>query len=120
MTIDLDLNAALRLLDAIVQANPNPMFVKDASGIYLLANTATADALRTGSVEALIGRRDADLSQKPAAQVAQSSDATVLATNQALSIEVELGGRRYSCRKTPWRDAEGRAIGIIGFVTPLD
>lgn len=67
-------------LRQIVDINPNLVFVKDRQSRYVLANQALADVYCT-SVEALIGKTDADFSPKPEeVEIYQQSDQEVIRT----------------------------------------
>ena len=67
-------------LRQIIDINPNLVFVKDRQSRYVLANQALADLYRT-SVEALIGKTDADFSPKPEeVEIYLQSDQEVIRT----------------------------------------
>jgi signal transduction histidine kinase len=109
-----DVLEAERLLEPVMHGSIDPISVKDASGRYLLANHSMAEAVQVAGTAELIGRRDADLMPLAEAQAVQSSDEIVMQTRAPMVVEEAYGGATFICRKSPWRDALGRVIGVIG------
>ncbi len=109
----LDLRDLRCLLDAIVTNSADPLFVKNAAGVYLFANDAAAQMLGIANVDLLLGRRDIDVLPADVARRTRSSDLTMMERGEPLSVEGEIGGRPYLWQKRPWRDAQGQVIGIV-------
>jgi len=107
---------AQTLVEALVRASSDPVFVKNAEGVYLTANQAMAEAMQLATTTALLGCRDEDILPAAAAQTIRSSDQLVMETRAPLAIEESLGGRRFVARKFPWEDSKGRLIGIVGML----
>ncbi|MCL4183270.1 MAG: PAS domain S-box protein [Burkholderiaceae bacterium] len=106
---------ALAGTDAIV-------FAKDVEGRYLFANRQFARI--TGvRLDALIGRRDADVLPPAMAEECRRNDALVLAERRPLDFEEhgELDGepRTYLALKFPLLRADGSACGVWGIATDI-
>jgi PAS domain S-box-containing protein len=108
-----------QLLHALIEGTSDAVFVKDLEGRYLIAND-TAAALIGHPREAIVGSTDADLC--PAAQAAarRARDEAVLAageTRRYWRTETDLGIQRsLSVVKAPYRDRDGKTVGLIGIV----
>ncbi|HVZ63234.1 MAG TPA: PAS domain-containing protein [Lacunisphaera sp.] len=105
------------LLHAVTEGTSDSVFVKDREGKYLMMNSAGAAYLGR-SVEAILGKTDADLFSAEAAAASQANDRLVVESGQLYLFE-ELGDatgstRTYQSTKAPWRDSDGRIIGVIG------
>ncbi len=75
-----------RFLDAILQAIPQPVYVKDAQHRWVMANDATARIMSArGSI---VGLRDEDLLKPDAARSAYAGDDEVLAGDRPVVREV--------------------------------
>jgi PAS domain S-box-containing protein len=105
------------LLRAIIEAIPDAIYVKDLQGRYRLINAVGAQ--RVGRpVETILGQTDHDLYDHDAAAVIQAIDRTILATGVASTHEDRTSSkgatRVYLTTKSPYRDAAGQVIGVIG------
>ena len=107
---------AQALLEALVGACTDPVFAKNAEGVYLIANQAMAGALQLATTTALLGCRDEDILPAATAQMIRSSDRLVMETRAPLAIEETLGERRFVARKFPWENSKGRLLGIVGML----
>src|SRR5262249_13669465 len=111
------LNDSVALLRGVIDGAPDPIFVKDRKGRYRLANRATAEVFGT-TPEDLVGRTDAEL--LPAAVVAPLTEVdrrvAETGTSEVATEAVPFAGgsRTYQSLKSPWRDAAGQVVGIIG------
>jgi PAS domain S-box-containing protein len=106
------------VLQDLLDAVPDPVFLKDGAGRYLFANAAALRVIGRPLGEVL-GRRNEELMADPARVAAlRAADERVLASGQAEAGEHELptpeGRRIFSSTKAPWRDAAGRIAGVIG------
>ena len=105
------------LLNAIVEATPDAMFVKDLQGKYLLFNPA-ASAFVGLKIEDVIGRDDHALFSPASAELVMLRDRQVIESGQIETIEEELSAsgtiRTFLATKAPYRDSSGNIVGVIG------
>ncbi|WP_162244717.1 PAS domain S-box protein, partial [Aureimonas sp. Leaf454] len=105
------------LLHAVVDGSPDPIYVKDRNGAFVLVNERTARIFGT-TPRTLVGRRDADYLPQQVAAAVEAMDRDVMNGGQAhLREEVvpedgEL--RTYFSSKVPWRSGTGEVLGLIG------
>ena len=113
---------ALRRSEAILRAvldnNPDPIFLKDRDGRLLLANPATF-AVVGKPAEAVIGKTDAEFYDDPATgRAIMKNDRRIMDSGQMEVVEESVsdpaGTRVYLSTKAPYCDAEGRVIGLVG------
>jgi PAS domain S-box-containing protein len=112
-----------RFLDAILQAIPQPVYVKDAQHRWVMANEATAQLLRAPTPD-IVGLRDEDLLDREAAQAAYAEDDEVLEHGRPLVREVLIrplrGAPRWGLKsKTAVRMPDGSryVVGVTVDVT---
>src|SRR5262252_9551829 len=74
------------LLEAVIQATPDAIFVKDIAGRYVLVNDAFARFIGK-SPQQIIGRHDLELYDPETAQRFIDSDQKVLSTGVAQAFE---------------------------------
>ena len=121
-----EVEAQREYLRAVVDASPDPIYVKDRDGRYTLANRATTEALGIRR-EDLIGKTDADFNPD-AAQVEafQRQDREVI--DGALELEshdirvvdrVTGATRWYTTRKVPLRPPGGGRPQVLGVATEV-
>ena len=105
------------LLRAVIENTPDPVFVKDRAGRYLLVNQAEAEILGH-SVEQVIGRTDRELLSQSLARTVMEADEAVLQLGEAHTSEWEfqVGNemRTYLTTRCPYRDKEGKLAGVFG------
>jgi len=105
------------LLRAVAEGMSDAVFVKDLSGKYLLFNKAAAQFVGK-SVEEVLGKDDTAIFDPAGARTAMESDRRVMETNQGKTWEEKLTAagitRIYEAIKTPFRDAHGNVLGVIG------
>ncbi len=106
-----------RLLRAVLDGTTDSVFVKDLAGRYRFINAPGARYLGRTPAEVL-GKTDAELLPAETAQKIAAHDREVLQTGASRPFEVSLpidGVRRvFLSTKTPYRDAQGRVVGLIG------
>ena len=111
-----ELARANTLLNAVVEGTSDVVYVKDAEERYLLMNEAGATVFAAPRAR-IVGRRvDAFLPPAAAASI-RARDAQVLAGETRTGEDViAIGGveRTFLSVVTPWRDAAGRVVGLIG------
>ena len=112
-----DLRASHALLLAVLEGMSDPVFVKDAEGQYLLINAATAAVFGKDRSE-VIGTGPTEQFAGDAGQRVRDSDFRVMrdgiASTEEETLPTAMGERTYLVSKSPYRNAEGRVIGVIG------
>jgi len=105
------------LLSAVMDAAVDFIYVKDLAGRYLLTNPALAQFMGV-SVEEVLGQDDRALLQPELAAVCMTVDQQVMATGIPVTQEEygTVGGKTiaFLTTKAPYRDREGRIIGVVG------
>jgi two-component system, sensor histidine kinase and response regulator len=105
------------LLQAVMDGATDAIFVKDLDGRFLLFNRAAADFASVAAREVL-GKTAADLFGDATAGVIRQHELEVMRTGAPATVEesVPLGGRprRFLATRSPYRDPDGRIMGIIG------
>ncbi|MDR3573373.1 MAG: PAS domain S-box protein [Anaerolineaceae bacterium] len=106
------------LLNAVMDGTPDPVFLKDEHSRILLANPATLAAVGK-SAEQVIGKTDAEFYDDPTVGYAiMEHDRRVMESGQSEVVEelVSTPGseRVFLSTKAPYRDAQGKVIGVIG------
>jgi PAS domain S-box-containing protein len=106
------------LLRAVTDATPDPVFLKGRDGRWLFCNPATLPV--TGkTMDQVIGKTDAEIYGDPAISAPlMETDRRVMESGQAEVVDERIlgpqGYRLFLSTKAPYRDAEGRVIGVIG------
>lgn len=106
------------LLDALLDGTTDLIYVKDRQGRFVRVNEPSARLL--GSTAAtVVGRRDRDFLAAGEADQIEQIDEEVMASGRSASVEEAIsspegGPRVYLSTKSPWRDAAGETIGLIG------
>ena len=109
------------LLHAIIESTPDPIFVKDLSGRYLLTNSASF-ALLGASPEAVVGHTDAEILEPERANAVRTRDLETLRLgNRSDEVELEApdGPRTFLTTRTVLRDAGGRTTGLFGIAREI-
>jgi PAS domain S-box-containing protein len=105
------------LLTAIMDASIDFIYIKDLQGRYVHINRAGAEAVGM-SAESVIGWDDVALWGGELAASRCTSDRFVTASGHTVTVEERgtlLGNiADYLTTKAPYRDSEGRIIGVIG------
>jgi diguanylate cyclase (GGDEF)-like protein/PAS domain S-box-containing protein len=112
-----ELRSSHRMISAVIDGTPDPIFVKDLEGRYLLVNQAFVEFAKL-SREGIVGKVDAELFEEEEAARFRETDARVLATGLPLVFEssaVVAGERRiHLVTKSVFRDEAGRIAGVVG------
>jgi len=107
----------LEILQAVIEATPDAIFVKDLEGRYVIVNAAAARFLGKPSSD-IVGRNDLELYPEQTARQFMEDDRRVLATGQPQAFEgvatSELGTQAYLVTKGVYRDQSGRIAGTFG------
>jgi PAS domain S-box-containing protein len=108
---------SLRLLEAVVEGTPNPIFVKDLNRRFVLLNSACARLMGQPRSE-LVGRVDSEFLAPEQARLIESVDLHVMSTGETIVAEepVTKDGqtRVFLSTKSPFRNPQGRIEGLIG------
>ncbi len=106
------------LLRAVLDNSPDAIFLKDRDSRLLLANSATF-AVIGKPPEQVIGKTDAEFHYDAAdGRAIMENDRRIMDSGQIEVVEecvsAPEGTRTFLSTKAPYRDADGRVIGIIG------
>ncbi len=109
-------------LTAVVEGTPDPVWVKDLTGAYLLANAACARVIGR-PVSDIVGKADSDLLTADEARRAEVTDRESLESGGTIRFEdtTTVGGepRTFLLSKGVFRDSLGNAIGILGIARDI-
>jgi len=107
------------LFETLIESIPDPVFLKDLQGRYLVVNGGTCRLFAVERARAL-GARDRDFFPSDIASHVESVDRQVIGTGRAVVLEEEILDRAHGERrlflttKAPLRDAAGSVIGVVG------
>src|SRR6185503_15647994 len=106
------------ILQAVIAATPDAIFVKDLDGRYILVNDAFARFIGKSTAE-IVGRNDFELYPEKEARSFVEADREVLATGKAMAFEgvatAQAGDERtYLVTKGVYRDKDGQILGVYG------
>jgi PAS domain S-box-containing protein len=108
---------SLGILQAVLDATPDAIFVKDLNGCYVLVNAAFARFLGR-TTEEILGRHDLELYPEETARRFIDDDRQVLAAGEPLVFEgiahSEIGTQAYLVTKGVYRDQNGQILGVFG------
>jgi two-component system, cell cycle sensor histidine kinase and response regulator CckA len=112
------LSRSHHLLASVVEGLPDPVFVKDTEGRYVLVNGAAARADDLARHDVL-GKTDFELRPEDAAARLRRRDVEVMETGRAQTYEETVTHpngttRLWLTSKAPFRDAAGRVTGVVG------
>ena len=111
---------AMALVETLMAAWPDVVYLKDTASRFVMANTATAHLMGAETAEDLIGKTDFDFLPPDAAKDFFDSEQRMLATGRPVVGRVEHAIRPdggtiwYTTTKMPYRDATGQTAGFIG------
>ena len=110
------------LLQSVIEGSSDAIYLKDAWGRYLLANTSAREIIGR-PVEEIIGRSDAELLAPEVAGSLMETDRQVMTTGEVRKLEetmlVEGAPRTFLSTKAPYRDHEGRVTGVVGVASDI-
>jgi two-component system, cell cycle sensor histidine kinase and response regulator CckA len=105
------------ILQAVIDATPDAIFVKDLDGRYVLVNDAFARFIGKSPSE-IVGRNDFQLYPEVDARAFVEADRQVLDTGIAQAFEGEATGeagpQTYHVTKGVYRDKDGCKLGVYG------
>tara|TARA_B110000285_G_scaffold90166_1_gene103328 strand:+ start:639 stop:1097 length:459 start_codon:yes stop_codon:yes gene_type:complete len=105
-------------LTTVMNSIPDIIFYKDLAGVYRGGNSAWAK-LTGQPLDQIIGKTDFDLFPEELATSFRTYDQAMLASGQSRSNQewvVYPDGQRVLLEtvKTPWLDANGKVLGLVG------
>ena len=110
------------LLQSVIEGSSDAIYLKDAWGRYLLANTSAREILGRPAEE-ITGRSDADLLAPEVAGPLMERDRQVMTTGEVRKQEETMlvadATRTYLSTRAPYRDHEGRVTGVIGVASDI-
>jgi len=105
------------LLKSVFEGSGDFIFVKDTEGRYLMVNHAVAEFF-SKPVDEIIGKNAFQLMDSSNARKVMEGDRAVLEAGRSLTTDIKISGdgreRTYLITRSPYRDAEGKTIGLIG------
>ena len=112
-----------KLLQTIINATPDVIFVKDKEGRYQWANKALADIFEL-SVEQIIGKKDRDLFPESVWAKIEADDRQIFESRQISTYEetIQIGDRpvSYLTTKTVYEDDNGEPLGVVGIARDIN
>ncbi len=109
------------LLEALLQATTDSIYLKDRNGRYLLVNSAAASLIGQPA-SAIIGHTNRELLPDVAEDIARH-DADVLDSDSPAHYEITgtfgVNQPILSVTKSPFRDASGETIGALGIARDI-
>ncbi len=110
------------LLHAVIGGTPDPIYVKDIKGRYLLLNAAASQLLGQPAAD-IVGKTDEEVLPSELASRIRESDREVIAAGEPRnfeeSFESDSGVRTYLSTKGVYRDESGFAIGLFGIARDI-
>ena len=105
------------LLQTIIDATPDIIFVKDLNGVYQWANQAVVDIFEK-DISEIIGRRDCELFPEFVSAKIEADDRQIIESGKTSTYEetIQIGDRQinYLTTKTVYYDGDGSPLGIVG------
>lgn len=111
-------------LETLLDAIPDPIWLKDKEGIYLFCNKAF-ERLYNAKEEDIVGKSDYDFVDSSLANFFRAYDMIAMHAQMPMSNEEELTFKEDGYRglfetiKTPVRDISGDIIGILGIARDI-
>ena len=116
-TAEEELRESNGLLRSVIEGSSDAIYLKDAWGRYLMANSTEARIIGR-PVEEIVGRDAADLLPPDLARSVMETDRHVMTSGETRKIEeslvVEGFTRTFLTTKAPYRDHRGEVAGVIG------
>ncbi|MGC1246521.1 MAG: PAS domain S-box protein, partial [Spirulinaceae cyanobacterium] len=120
---EVELQNQCNLLQSVIQATPDAVFVKDLQGNFQLINEPFAH-LFNKKVEDIIGKHISSIFPPEVCVQLKVDDAQIIASGQPETFEenVFIQGEwcTYLTTKAPYRDTEGNVLGVAGFAKDVN
>lgn len=108
------------LLRTIIEGTNDPVYLKDRNSRILMANKNVCEVWGL-PLEKILGKNELEFvsdAAKPSAETIINLDKRVMDSDTAETVEVVIqsctGPKTFLATKTPWHDADGNVIGLIG------
>lgn len=105
------------LFQTIIEQTADAIFVKDLQGRYVFVNPAIT-VMFEQPAEDMLGKDDSAIFPPAVAQQLKTDDRQVIESGETQYFEetvvIEGVRKTFLNTKTPWRDAQGSILGIIG------
>lgn len=111
--IEAEIENSYKLLQTVLEGTPDPIFVKDLQGRYLMLNSAFAQVFNC-TIDEILGQDDTQLLSPELLKVIRETDREVITTGKTKVLEEEVANKIYLSTKSPYRDVNGEIIGLIG------
>lgn len=117
--MELALSAERNLLRGVIDNLPDPIFLKDCNGRYLLDNAAHWQGLGAQGPEEVLGRTVFDFFPPAIAEHFHEDDQQIVRTgrpqinHEEQTLNVRREPRWMLTTKVPWRDETGSILGIL-------
>jgi PAS domain S-box-containing protein len=116
------LEESYALVRAVTEGITDALFVKDLEGRYLMMNSAGAQIVGKPAGQ-VIGKKDTDLFSPGTASRLVQADRRVMATGETQTYEETATAagltRTYLTTKSPYRDAQGNTLGVVGIARDI-
>ena len=113
-----NLNEHYKLLEAIMETVPYPIFIKDLDNHYIRINKAYADIHETDR-EDIIGKNDIEIFGEEIGHFLIGKDNLVLSTGTRQFYLTTYNEKSFMVIKEAIRDYDGNITGILGIVNPF-
>lgn len=114
--------ASYSLLHSVIDSTSDLIFAKDLEGRHVMVNSSFADFLKK-PIKEIIGKKDIDLFPADIAAELQAADNRIINTGISNTSEEYMPDngviRIFLSTKSPWRDAQGNIIGVIGIARDI-
>jgi PAS domain S-box-containing protein len=113
-----ELSRSAAMLKGITDTIPEAIFLKDRDGRWTFANPATLEVVGK-SLDQVLGKTDLEIhADRRVAEALAETDRRIMETGVAEEVEEVVqsrdGYRVYLSSKAPFRDHDGRVIGLVG------
>src|SRR4051812_29186830 len=118
MSLAMAIPNSFDILQAVIEATPDSIFVKDLEGRYVLVNEAFARFIGKSQAD-IVGKNDFELYPEADARAFVDADRQVLAGGKPQAFEGVATGpdgqpQTYLVSKGVYRDKDGRSLGVYG------
>lgn len=105
------------LLRSMIDASPEPIFVKDLNGQYILLNQACAEVIQR-PINEILYQTDSDLFPSETAKMIQKFDNQVIEAEKSICVEENIPNKAgfidtYIVTKSPFYDIHGSLTGVV-------
>jgi PAS domain S-box-containing protein len=119
---DIEIRENNALLKSVFEGTGDGLFIKDRDGRCIIANHTFAQFCER-SVDEVVGKTTEELVEPPMAAWLTECDREVMASGLSKSNQHQFalkdGQHGFLTTKSPWRDAKGEVVGIIGVVRDI-